>query len=383
MLALGTMLLRVTGILPDPVPRGTRTPSPSSTTTQSVFERTNIPAATASTFPTEEEGGLETPADLWANAVLDYVLPLLNETTAPVDDLTWWYTTPDGGPLAWENGSVTVDQRQIELTESSTVEIAISDPAHPNSLRVIGEAKPLDAALQLTVNSSAEGNEARRWLLTGATPVLALEALSARASSRDISLIVAYAISRSTMQVVLLKVEALATSTQQSETPVLSPPPTVAINPTSTRAPEVFLGEVVASRIDPGIDEAQAISFTLTQRFIDRHPWAGILAASEQGIRINNRATSIAHAIEFIVYVLQDTSGDVTRLFSVEYTEDATTRFPEDQLLFQAHRMEEILYWMVVRAAERDGQLIVAYDDSGDRQTITLIGFRKFADSSP
>jgi hypothetical protein len=338
-------------------------------------------------LPAEEEGGLATPADLWANAILDAVLPILEGNTASVEALAWWYTTPDGGVLALEDGIVTIDQQQIDMPEDQTVEIAISDPALPNSLRLTGEARLLDTALQLTLNDLIMGQENSRWLLSGASPVLALEALAAQASARDVSLTVAYAQSGSTMQVVLLKATRLTNASDQSgtETPdiVTITPTSVALTPTSTRSPEAYLGQIVASRIDPGIDEAQAISPALTQRFIVRHPWAGILATSEKGITINNRSTSIAGATELVVYSLKDSSGDVTRLFSVEYTQDGTTRFPEDQLIFQAHRMEEILYWIIVRAAQREGQLIVAYDDFEDTQTITLIGFRKFPASVP
>jgi hypothetical protein len=380
------MLLRSTGIMPLSVPTPAITQSPFRTTTQSPVVRSQLPAATGSMLPTDEDGGFATPADLWANAILDAVLPILEGNTAPVEALAWWYTTPQGGVLALEDGIVTIDRQQIDMPEDQNVEIAISDPALPNSLRLTGEARLLDTALQLTLNDLIMGQENSRWLLSGASPVLAIEALAAQASARDVSLTVAYAQSGPTMQVVLLEATRLTNASQSgTETPgtgTITPTP-VALTPTSIRAPEAYLGQIVASRINPGIDEAKGISPSLTQRFIDRHPWAGILATSENGITINNRSTSITRATELVVYLLTDSSGDVTRLFSVEYTRDGTTRFPEDQLIFQAHRMEEILYWIIVRAAERDGQVIVAYDDFEDTQTITLIGFRKFPASVP
>jgi hypothetical protein len=45
--------------------------------------------------------------------------------------------------------------------------------------------------------------------------------------------------------------------------------------------------------------------------------------------------------------------------------------------------MEEIVYWIVIHAAERGGQMLVAYDDYGQRQAITIIGFRPFPSSTP
>jgi hypothetical protein len=386
-IGLGVMLLRIAGLLPQAAPPVAITESTPPTTTQAAFVRPDIPVATGSISPTEENGHLETPADQWANAILDFTLPVLNENAAPADQqLAWWYTTPDRGVLSQENGILTINQQRVTIAESQTIQIAISEPLRPDSLRLIGEANPTDSALQLTLNVSLMDQESNRWLLSGAEPMLAIEALSAQAAARDIRLTVAYARAGSTIQFVVLAAESVTadgspTSPSQSQSPTATS--SVAITPTSTRAPDTFLGQIVASRIDPGIDEALKISPVLTQNFIARHPWTGVLAASENGITINNRATSIAQATELIVYLLQDSSNNVTRLFSVEYTQDGTTRFPEDQLLFQAHRMEEILYWIVVRAAERDGQLIVAYDDSGGRQTITLIGFRKFPVSAP
>ena len=94
-LGLGVMLLRVAGLLPQAVAPVVITESPSPTTTQVVFVRPDIPAATTNISLTEENAELETPADQWANALLDYVLPVLNENAAPVDQLTWWYTTSD------------------------------------------------------------------------------------------------------------------------------------------------------------------------------------------------------------------------------------------------------------------------------------------------
>jgi hypothetical protein len=388
-LALGLVLLQVTGRLPNPTQPVPPTLRSSPTTTQTDALRSS-PAATISGFtPDEAEAGPQTPADLWANAVLDYGMPLLAEISLPPEELAWWYTTPDGGILRWDNAELTVNGLILEVPADYSIEIAISDPNQTNNLRIIGAAKPLNGALHLILSDLSEEHEATEWLLSGASPGLAVESLAAQAEAREIRLTVAYAkTGTSTMQIVLLKAEIGPGGIEESQTPAqditASPPPTAAITPTSIRPLDPFLGQVVAGKIDPGIDEAQAISPTITQRFKDRHPWAGILASSETGITINSRATSIEQAVDLTIYILKsDSSNSVTRLFYVEYTQDATTRFPEDQILFQAHRMEEIIYWVVVRAAERGGQLIVTYDDFGQRQAITLIGFRKSTSGEP
>jgi hypothetical protein len=386
-LALGVMLLQLSGILPNRTASLSSTDTPSPTWTQSALPGSDGPVDITSSFPTEEPySEFETPADRWANAVLDYSLPLLSQNGTPVGGVAWWYTTVDGGILSWEGGQVKIDQHTLEVADNQSIEIAISSPANSGSLQSIGAARVFDTALQLSLDIPGQTQESSQWLLSGASPVLAMEALAIQASARHASLTVAYDSAGSTMQIVLLKATievAVVDQTQMAVHTASSMPPTRVTTSTPTRAPEAFLGQVVANRIDPGIDEVEVISPALTQRFIARHPWAGILASSEAGVTINGRTTSIAQATNFTIYLLKDDSGNVTRLFAVEYTQDSTTHFPDDQLLFQGHRMEEIVYWMVVRAAERGGQLIVAYDNFGVDQAITLIGFRIFSASAP
>jgi hypothetical protein len=168
-----------------------------------------------------------------------------------------------------------------------------------------------------------------------------------------------------------------ASVTQKSVLPTLSP--------TATRALDSYLGQFVSSKIDPAIDQAQAISPTATHDFLDRHGWAGLLTSSETGLQVAGRTTDVSHATELTVYMLEDQSkpSDVSRLFTVQYNaEEQTTHFPEDKILFQAHRMEEIVYWMIVRAAERGGQIITAYDNYGERQSLTVIGFKPLTDTN-
>jgi hypothetical protein len=114
-------------------------------------------------------------------------------------------------------------------------------------------------------------------------------------------------------------------------------------------------------------------------RFTEQHPWSGLLTWTETGPQINHRDTAIHQATELTFYTLSsdDPTGKTVTLMDVYYVE-GTTRFPADSIYFQGHRMDEILYWMVRRAAERGGQLYVAYDDFGIKQAITLVGFVPF-----
>ena len=140
------------------------------------------------------------------------------------------------------------------------------------------------------------------------------------------------------------------------------------------------MGWVVAQKIDPVIDSVQDLESEITLAFMEQHPWTGLLTLSEGEIEVGGHPIAASTALELDFYTLElnDQSGSVTRFLTAVYTRDGTTRLPDDLIYFQGHRMEEIVYWMVVRAVEREGQLIVAYDDFGTRQGITVIGFLPF-----
>jgi hypothetical protein len=40
--------------------------------------------------------------------------------------------------------------------------------------------------------------------------------------------------------------------------------------------------------------------------------------------------------------------------------------------------MDEILHWLIVIAAQKNGQMEIAYDDLGTKQSITILSFQKF-----
>ena len=97
---------------------------------------------------------------------------------------------------------------------------------------------------------------------------------------------------------------------------------------------------------------------------------------TDTGPTLNGQTMSVDQASELNFYALapSDPAGTVSTFLKVVYN-GSITRLPEKQIYFQGQRMEEILFWLVTHAAERDGQLRIAYDDFGAKQAITVIGF--------
>jgi hypothetical protein len=115
---------------------------------------------------------------------------------------------------------------------------------------------------------------------------------------------------------------------------------------------------------------------------LDRYARSGILSVTETNIQVAGRAIPIGGALNLTIYGIEPTSGDgsTVRLLTAYYSDEGTTHFPQEQVYFQGHRMQEILYWMVNRAVEQGGQFIVGYDELAGNQAITLIGFKEFSE---
>ena len=324
----------------------------------------------------------ETPADAWANAVLDLLLPIIESNTTDEQESINWNSSI--GDLRWQNNQVVVAQQPVDILSGYTIQIAASNNQHPSSPLPIGEITPVDGALRLTIANA----EADRWLLSSTSSILPLKALFTQAELRRIILHgFASTKARSVFQIVFVGIQR---TTRVNDTPnnpsasVAQKFPTPTFTATATRAFDSYLGAFVAGKIDPAIDQAQAISPADTRYFHDRHTWAGLLTSSETGFQVAGRSIDVSYATELTVYMLEDRSkpGSVSRLFTVQYNaEERTTHFPDDKILFQAHRMDEIVYWMVVRAAQRGGQIIAAYDNYGEKQSITVIGFKPLTPS--
>jgi hypothetical protein len=273
--------------------------------------------------------------------------------------------------------------QSADIGAVTMIEVVIPDQTNPNRLEHIANIQLVDSTLSLSVTGLEAPYTTVRWLISNAQPALALEALVNQARLRDLALnaaLVQYPGGQA--QLALASVQSFSiTPTPQPATPTPVASPSATPTPTPTRVPEPYMGSVLATKIDPVIDAALSFSPQLTARAIGDHPAAGFLTWTETGAQINGRPTAVIRASRLNLYVLDasDPSGSsVIRFLTVVYV-DNTTRFPDDRIYFQGQRMEEMLYWIVRRAAERGGQLLVIYDDFGATQTLTVVGFQPFA----
>lgn len=330
-----------------------------------------------------------TPVDEWASALLDQVLPLLNGPRPPSSGLAWWQSTSIITALQTGPGDVALLNGQpFEANEHLSLEILIPEPANPDRLNRVGMVRQEGSVLTLTVSGGASGLADVSWVLNRADASLALHVLAVQAGLRDVRLLVAYGeLPGQQSQLVIVGSETLNSTPTITPAASGSPTPTTIVTPTSTRtptptrAPEVYLGRVMAAKIDPVIDAVAELDPHVAGNAFGTHPWLGPLTWTESGAAIGGRMTYVEQAERLIFYMLQ-ADGQVVRLFEATY-DGNVTRLPDDLLLFQGQRMEEMLYWLARRAGERNGQLIVAYDDFGVKQAITIVGFRPFTSTQP
>lgn len=355
---------------------------------------TDLPAPTLipSETPFSLGDSVTTPADEWANAVLDRLLMILAaENPAPPDGLAWWHNQEAQGELAYVSGELLLGERMLDMVDPISLLISTPDPGSPELLIRLGTVTAEQTVITLTALGETPAQDAD-WVISNAHPLVALKALVLQAARRDRTLIAAYtSLSESALHFVLLDARLpqhpTATLTPLPPgypTPTATHTPTPTITPTSTRQPDDFMGRLLADKIDPFIDTADRILPDAVLIATQRHPWAGLLTWSETGAQIAGRPLAVEQALELTFYALNtnDPEGSVTQLFYAIYV-DGTTRFPDDQVYFQGQRMQEILFWLVRHAAERGGQLLTTYDDFGARQSIIFIGFHRFTASTP
>src|SRR5262249_25127184 len=153
------------------------------------------------------------------------------------------------------------------------------DYEHPSSSISIAKIAPTGDTITLILAYEPT----QRWLLSNTSSLLPMKALIAQAAVRGINL-QAFVSKEggATLQIVLSAQGSMIspeTLTPSSTPPSGSlPPPT--LSPTLTRVPETYLGDFVATKIDPAIDQAQVISPSASQDFLNRHSWAGLLTLS-------------------------------------------------------------------------------------------------------
>ncbi len=96
--------------------------------------------------------GPATPADAWANALLDRVIPIL-ETYQPASDrFAWWQGSEANARLTLTDLAVYLGPEPLNLSADEPLQIDTPDPSHPGRLTALAAVLPDQAALILTTN---------------------------------------------------------------------------------------------------------------------------------------------------------------------------------------------------------------------------------------
>lgn len=363
-------------------------PSTDSSATRPAITRT-VPGSESTLGATLSPGGPGTPADPWAEAILDRILPLLTGSPPSGDGLAWWQNSDLQGRLAITGDTVLIGDAITDTRGLLLIRIDAVDPTAPNRLLNVGTVDWQGGALHLTVVSDFSDQTGSQWLLSSTDVSVAIRALVVRATEREVRLLTAYSEQPGReAQLVLVGIEPLtstATPTLRPTDPeeTVHPTPTLLATrtPTATRVPEAYMGRVLAEKLDPVIDSVPTLNATDVSRATTEHPWAGELTWTENGPAIGGRAIPILAADTLYLYAAAPDRTDATR-WLIATTDGQITRLPEEQIIFQGQRLNEILFWLVRRAGEREGQLVVTFDDFGIRQAVTVVGFKPFDSNS-
>ena len=330
--------------------------------------------------------GPTSPADGWANALLDQIEPLFDAGLLPGDGFAWWQSQSERARLNYHDGQVLIDLVPLAPAVPPRLVVSIPDSADANMLRRVGLVETNGDSLTLTVFRSSSSLADKSWIVTNIDTVTPLKALVIQAAARSLDCIVAFDNGdASVSELVVLNLEHRAETDASTPTPTLTKtPPAVqpSVSPTATRAPDISLGRLIAARLDTVIDGLAAIPQSDIAAYVNQHSAPGPLTWTETGPQFSGRPMGISQAIELKVEYLSPASptNAAVTFFTADYENDVT-HLLEDHVGFQGHRMEEIVYWMVYHSAQRQGTLIVSYDDFGARQSIGIVGFAPFPQS--
>lgn len=387
---LGVMLLRLAGYLGGVPGEASATatvmPSPAATRIQQQVLPTE-PLQTPQPAQTlTAQANASTPAADWSNRLLDQSLEVIQNPPPIGPGIVWWRSSDFTGQLSRGGEDVLLGGDVLNLDSITSLLILTPDPSNPDQLVEQGGINWEGDALLLSTAASAN-NTSADWLLSRGTAAQALAALVEQAEVREMVLNAAYTGSTGgEARLVLISASELggATPTPAPTNPGYTPTPARTPTPlptaTPTRVPEAYMGQVVAGLFQPVITSADDFPPDVVQDYLDAHPWTGTLTWTETGPQIGGLPVAVDDATELNFYAFQtegEDAGATERFFHVTYN-GSVTRFPEQQLIFQEQRMDEVLYWVVRAAAQQGGQLTVAFDDFGARQAITVLGFRPY-----
>lgn len=330
--------------------------------------------------------GSVSPSDAWANAILDAGLPHLDKLSGSGDGLAWWQASGAQGLLSIVPTGIAVNGQSLILTNSRQISVYVVNPVEPNALLKLGQVEWNGKVVVLSASAQVSGENVE-WVIGDGSGDLALRALVIQAQRRAVALKVAVNQSSNgaEMEIALVGMNnaliPLATqyNSQTPEVELLSTG--TAPVPTATRVPETYLGKIIADRLNPVIDALLLMPPETAFDYVQEQAWTGVLAWSENGPLVNGRQIHVAQAqnLDIAYLAMEDGHWVEIPLLSAIFSE-GVTRLPDQQVLFQGLRMEEITYWMVYCAVQRRGQLAVSYNDFGARQTISIFDFQ-FRDS--
>ncbi len=327
--------------------------------------------------------GPTTPADSWANTLLDRILPLFQSGLKPGDGFAWWQNNASSGYFNYADSQVTLGSAVFAPNSQQANIVAIPNPANTNQLSRVGLVDLASGTLVLTAFGTSPAESDVRWILTTTDPAVPFKSLAIQAAARSVRLVATYnENSDAGAELVLVGAEHFPAAATPTPKIGLSPAtsPTLPPLPTATRAPDIVLGRLIALKLDPVIDGMSSVLPESTSAFASRHPLIGPLTWTETGPRISGMAMGIGQALELNIDYLAPgkSDGAVEPLLQAAYDGDIT-RLTDEHVYFQGQRMEEILYWIVYHSTDRKGVLVIAYDDFGARQTVTIVGFTLFS----
>jgi hypothetical protein len=376
---MAAMLLSFTGLLtagpasgaPTGLPEPSALPAGASSTARVTWETPTPNLTLNPPRPT-------TPADEWANRILDLATPALPDQPPSYAGLSWWDAGALSGVLTARGSTIMLGSQPVDTGQVEQIDCVGPDAANPNRLVRYGTIVWQQAVLTLTAVAGGEQGTGATWLLSQSGPETALSALIAVAEARGLHITAAYL--DGPPRLVLMSLASAGPpgeSTPTAISPTGSPsPPT----PSSTLIPAPELGDFIGSKLDLLIAAAASFDPEAAARFTENHPWAGALSWTEEGAIVSGRPTLLDQATELTFYMLapDDPSGMVVRFMGVTFR-DAVTYFPDDGFIFYGQRTEEIMYWLVRHAADRGLRVMVAYDGGGARQAITVTGFESLS----
>lgn len=358
LLALTIVTLRVTNH-----PPSGEAATPSATLPHYFFTSTPVFRAAVETLaPTVTSP--TAPIEAWAEELLILIIEhtAYQSTQQPFD------------VLIVQDTGLYVGPHVVTLDGGMTLRFLLPSNEEPFEPIVGGSIIEEEGVLVLTTR------EGPRRMVNGGAPSVAFRALMSAAAVERVHLEGAIVNeTEASVEVVLVahssEESAQTTPTESGHTPL---PMLGVITPSPM--PDVNLARMVGEQTDTIIDAAPLFHPDAVMRFLESHSRTGALTWTEQGARVGGRPLNIANAETLTLYTLNPNDPSMTTVSFMElsYDEDSWQTALLGDGWFFGHRLEETLYWMVRRAAERDGRLLVAYDDLGAQQAITVIGFRSF-----